>query len=498
MRKYITISVIATAIAVLSSSCKSELNLAPVSEISNASFWKTESDAQGAVNGMYTILRGQAVDNLFIWGEARSETMGQNAGAAVFQNWYENLLTPDNSGNLFSGAPTTWGGMYNLVHHANLLLKYVPGIKFNSEEKKNNVLAHAYAMRAFAYFTMTKTWGELPLATEPTADLSSAQRERASVESIFALIKSDIEQAEARFSGMVFQDGRDMWSLPSLLVLKADVYLWTGKRLGGGNPDFNVALSALNEVEQADTDLLSDFGNVFDYNNKLNNEILMAVSFNYQESAVNTIYAWMYASDVFMPGGVPAETIDEIVPYAGVPFWGPSDIARNKFLAGDQRKEHSIIEIYGNDGSGPVFHSAIQKKFNGTLVAGQRYFIDDYIIYRYADVLLLRAEAKNALNQDPSAEINRIRQRAYGEDFSSHVFVSGSQTDNDNAILDERLREFLFEGKRWWDLVRFDAAFERVPSLVGRQDDRYLLLFPIATPTLSLEPLVKQNPGYPN
>ncbi len=496
MRKYLTILVTAITFTVFNSSCESELNLAPVSEISDASFWKTESDAQGAANGMYTILRGQAVNNFFIWGEARSDAMGENAGAAVFQNWYENLLTPDNSESIFSGAPTTWGGMYNLVHHANLLLKHVPGIKFNAEAKRDNILAHAYAMRAFAYFTMSKTWGKLPLVTEPTSDLSGIQRERSSIADVFALIKADIAHAEALFPGMDFQDGRDMWSLPSLLVLKADVYLWTGKRMGGGDADFNVALEALTAVETVNSDLLPDYGSVFDYNNKRNREILMAVTFNYEESPVNTIYSWMYASDVFMPAGVPEETLNEILPFAGVPFWGPSDIARNAFSAGDQRKNASLIEIYGNDGSGPVFHSAIVKKFNGIVIAGQRYFIDDYVIYRYADVLLLKAEAKNALNLDPSAEINRIRQRAYGDNYPLNVFVPGSKTDNDKAILDERFREFMFEGKRWWDLVRFGAAFDLVPSLQGREGDARLLLFPIGMSTLSLEPLVEQNLGY--
>ncbi|HRN56297.1 MAG TPA: RagB/SusD family nutrient uptake outer membrane protein, partial [Agriterribacter sp.] len=299
-----SVIILALAAALINFSCKKELNLAPVSQISNTSFWKTESDAKGGMNGMYTILRGQAVNNLFIWGEGRSDAMGINAGAAVFQNWYENLLTPDNSGAIFSGAPTTWGSMYNLVHHTNLLIKHVPEISFGSEATRKNILAHAHAMRAFAYFTMSKTWGALPLVTEPTSDLSGVQREKAPVADIFALIKSDISEAENLFSGTGFQDGRDMWSLPSLLALKADVYLWTGKTMNGGEADFNTALTALNQIDAADVELLSDFGNIFDYTNKRNREILMAVTFNFEESAVNTIYAWMYASDVFLPGGV--------------------------------------------------------------------------------------------------------------------------------------------------------------------------------------------------
>jgi len=494
MKKHLTILIFIAG--ALNFSCKKDLNLAPVSQISNASFWKTSSDAEGGMNGMYTILRNEAVNNLFLWGEGRSDAMGQNAGAAVFQNWYANLLTADNSGAIFSGAPTDWTDMYNLIHHANLLLKYVPGISFTNEPRKNVILAQAHTMRAFAYFTLSKTFGELPLVTEPTSDLSKIERARSSVNDVFSLIKSDITDAEGLFTDMTFQDGRDMWSLPSLLALKADVYLWTGKRMGGGNADFTTALAALNKIDGADVQLLPSFGDIFDYTNKGNKEILMAVTFRYEETTVSTIYAWMYASDVFMPPGVDQATLNYIQPYAGVPFWGPSDTARKRFNADDLRKKQTLTEIYGNNGSGPYFSSAIVTKFNGTVVSGQRYFLDNYILYRYADVLLMRAEAKNALGQDPSGEINQVRQRAYGAQFSNYQFTSGSQSDNDSAILEERFRELMFEGKRWWDLVRFGKAFDLVPSLKGRGGDGHLLLFPIPTSTLSLEPKVQQNPGY--
>ena len=128
--------------------------------------------------------------------------------------------------------------------------------------------------------------------------------------------------------------------------------------------------------------------------------------------------------------------------------------------------------------------------------AGVRYFKDDVILYRYADVLLMKAEAKNALGQDPSAEINQVRQRAYGTAFAQHTFVSGSKEQNDDAILQERLLELAFEGKRWWDLVRFNKAFDLVPSLQNRKGQNHLLLFPISSYILSLEPQIQQNAGY--
>ena len=105
-------------------------------------------------------------------------------------------------------------------------------------------------------------------------------------------------------------------------------------------------------------------------------------------------------------------------------------------------------------------------KFNGFVNSGIRLFLDDVILYRYADVLLMKAEAKNALGQDPSAEINKVRERAYGAAYKQHVFVSGSKQTNDEAILQERLFELVFEGEKmvgpgaFWKSIRKSALIE--------------------------------------
>ncbi len=88
------------------------------------------------------------------------------------------------------------------------------------------------------------------------------------------------------------------------------------------------------------------------------------------------------------------------------------------------------------------------------------------------------------------------RQRAYGTNYSSHIFVNGSKEQNDVAILKESLLEFCTEGKRWWDLIRFGQVFNLVPSLKGRDSDTYLLLFPIGQNIISLEPQVIENSGW--
>lgn len=471
-------------------SCTKDLNLEPISIITAGSFYKTEEDAKGALNGMYTRLRSQAEQNLYLLGEARSEVMDVGLGGTGGRELY--FLNTLNSTN----AGPTWQGLYLLVHEANSIIKYVPGISFASVASKNNILAQAYAMRAFAYFVMTRTWGKLPLVSEPTTGISSEStlRPRSSQEDIFKLIKQDIDQSISLFGDNSLPAGRCFWSKPAVYALKADVYLWTGKLMNGGRPDFNAALEAVMAAQTADLSLLSNYAGIFDYVNKGNKEIVMSVRFQELEASSNH-FDVSYIANASVPANISQATRDAIGTPGGNNFWAPSATLRNQFTSDDLRKSGSFLEIYTTT---PVnkYYGSVVLKGKGLVTAGARLFLDDIILYRYADLLLMKAEAKNALDQDPSAEINQVRQRAYGTNYSNHIFVSSTKEQNDVEILKERLLELAFEGKRWWDLIRFGRAFDLVPSLQNRKGQDYLLLFPISETTLGLEPQVEQNPGY--
>src|SRR5699024_659955 len=119
-------------------------------------------DARGALGGMYVDLRTVAYSSLYILGEARSDvlTLG-TVGEGGWSKYYSNTVKPSEAG-------PDWQNFYTLINSANLLIKYVPDVEFSSQSQKNNILAQAYAMRAFSYFVMTKSWGALPLRTKPT------------------------------------------------------------------------------------------------------------------------------------------------------------------------------------------------------------------------------------------------------------------------------------------------------------------------------------------
>lgn len=484
------------SLIVILTGCYKTLDIAPVSSISSASFFKTENDVKGANYGMYIKLRNETSFNSFALGELRGETVTSGlAGTGGYDRYYQNTVDAN-----IATPQITWTGYYSIVNAANLIIKYALGATFSSETSRNDYLAQAYTMRAYIYFLMTKTWGELPLKTEPLEDynIEAVQVARSSHAEVFNLIKADLDKALQLFSANTFQTGRNLWSKPSANALKADVYLWTAKKLNGGAADFTKALDACTAVQTADASLLPVFSTIFDYNNKGNKEILMAVNYVTVQSVDNYFFnGWLSVTTAYVATTDPADKA-AVGQFGGNNIWSPSALVRSQFTTDDQRKNATFLEVYNvnpTTGAKTLFGSVINKG-DGTVVSGTRFFADDIILYRLADVLLLKAEAKNALGQDPSTEINLVRQRAYGTAFAAHIFQKGTQDANDVAILKERLFELAYEGKRWWDLVRFGKAFDLVPSLQSQRGKDHLLLHPVNALTLSLEPKVKQNPGY--
>lgn len=479
----------------LAPSCTDQLELAPVSSITAGGFWVNEDNANGALNGMYVRFRDEVSSNFFFWGEARSETLSYGLQASEGrERYFENTLDPT-----FAGP--TWLRLYTIIHDANLIIKYAPEITFNREADKNQMLAEAYTMRAFIYFTMAKTWGGVPIVTEPTEgyDSETTFKERASTNEVFELIKSDIEEALLLFPNNSLSNSKAFWSKPAANMLKGEVYLWTGKKLNGGQQDITIALQALTEsASSPGLALLEDFDQVFRYQNKGNSEILFAVRFLDLESGANYNNA-LYIRDDQIPAGIEPEVEERIGEGGGLNRMAPSQIIRSVYQDEDQRKNATYAEITIPDENGnPDYYGSLVMKYRGFVDPSGRRFIDDIIIYRYADLLLLIAEAKNAIGQDPSTEINQVRKRAYGDFFDSNRFTNGSKEQNDEAILQERLLELAFEGKRWWDLIRFDKAFEKVPSLQDRKNQIHLELWPISLSTISLNSKITQNPGYGN
>ena len=467
----------------LLNSCQDDLNLKSDSVITSESFWKTEDDAKAGVNGMYFNFRTQTQQNYYLLGGARSAEITNGVQSPLtLANYYNNNLTPQN-------MDVDWSGLYTVIHQANLILKYVPTIPFSptTVNEQKRYIAQAYSMRALAYFIMARSWGGVPIVTSPTENTNQSEYiiPRNTVAEVFTFIKSDIDLALANFPDA--SNNKTQLSLASVNALKADVNLWTAKQLGGGATDLNTALAAINAIP-AGPALLPNFKDVFSYTNKGNNEVLFAVRYSLADVPSAVTDNWNSFMFVGPSDFAPLTAATAIATFgtlgggsgnAGISRVQP-DITRFNFSSTDTRKNATYLTLM--NGATPIVTGLV--KYNGTVDGTTRRFVSDIIIYRWADILLMKAEIKNALLQDPTNEMNLVMQRA----DPSALFINGTPAANDAAILRERLHELAFEGKAWWDLVRFGKT-ANIPSMVGKK-----ILFPISQNTINYNPKITQNP----
>nr|WP_315203524.1 RagB/SusD family nutrient uptake outer membrane protein [uncultured Flavobacterium sp.] len=486
MKKKIHLYTILFIALSLFNSCSDELELTSESAITSENFWKTEDDAKAGVNGMYFNLRTQTLQNYYLLGGARSAEIKAGVQSPLtLANYYNNNLTAQN-------VDVDWAGLYKVVNSANLVLKYVPTIQFSPTtlNDQKRYLAQAYSIRAFAYFIMARSWGGVPIVTAPTENTNQSEYivPRNTIQEVFAFIKSDIELAIANFPDA--SNNRTQLSLPSVYALKADVNLWTAKQLSGGAADLNTALTAINAIP-AGPALLPNFKDVFAFGNKGNNEIVFAVKYSLADLPTNVSDNWNSFMFVGPADIAPVSSADATALFgtlgsgagnAGISRVQP-DINHFTFSSTDTRKNATYLTLM--NGPLPVVTGLV--KYNGTVDGALRRFVSDIIIYRWADILLMKAEIKNALGQDPSTEMNLVMKRA----DASASFTNVSQPANDDVILNERLKELAFEGKSWWDLVRFGKTGNVASMTAGKP-----ILFPISQNTINYNPKIIQNPGY--
>ncbi|GAB4036244.1 RagB/SusD family nutrient uptake outer membrane protein [Spirosoma gilvum] len=467
MKKH-TLFVTLTGCLILSASlfsCQQRLSeVVPQTSLNQSLVLSDANAAQTLYTGVYSSLRTYQA-TFFQLGEMRSDLWAdglytESEDGTLKQLWSHNISA--------NNVPfTNWAGLYTLIDRINTVIKLFPNAPL-AENIRNRYLAEMYGLRAYVYYTLLKTWGSVPITTEPVTsvdNLSDLYRERSTPEAIMQLIKSDLEQSLTRFAGdNSFTTKRVYWNRAATLTLKGDVFIWSGTHMGGGSADFTTARTALEEVKALSTlSLQTAYADIFDPTKKANNkEIIFALSFEKAESTMGTYGSFQVNTTqagtlVLDPTPGPAVTVSSAYPYvAGASRVGLSQAMINRLSdPKDSRIRASFRVMYRNTTGNPIA-GILLTKFIGRVDAGTQLYDNDFPIYRYADVLLLLAEAKAKAAVDPSAEINAIRARAYGTGFTA--YTNGSLEANMNAILEEYLREFIGEGKRWWALRRAGNA----------------------------------------
>ena len=494
-------------IAVISfSACENELELTSPSELTAAGFWDTEEGALTAHTGLYSNLRSSA-STLWGLGELRSDIWGGRT--------YESPASVDfiESNITISTAPYGgWAGLYSNMHKLNDFLINLPNVNFNDESDKNHLMGQAYGLRALYYYTLLKTWGDVPIILEPIADINpeGISKPRSPQSEVMAQIKSDIAASLNAFGSdnSYWEGNRNFWSKAATLALKGDVYIWSGNLMGGGSADFTEAKTALQQIASLGVGLASSVDNLWGVANEGTNEFIFAIQYK-RDEASNIYNSFTGRSTEINPQfNAAGESMSSFI-IAGANRYGQSE--KTILLLDDNddaRKDATFIRLYTDDNGGagyptysePTYFGSIFNKFLGRVDGSERIFENDVPFYRYADIILLLAEAKNLLGEDPSGEINQIRQRAYGANYvaATHAYVNSTQTNNANAILNERYKEFIGEGKRWWDLRRAGDSFVIDNISFLSSGDEYKLLLPITTDMIGRNPLLEQTPGYTN
>lgn len=470
--------------AFLLSSCHGDLNVVQESEFTSLSMWTSSSDAQGAINGVYSKFRSSLSTSLQVYGDYRS---GLYSGGRLtdksHERMFSNVITKDLEG-------TDWSEFYTVINDCNLVLKYTPNIEFQSESEKNEVLANALFVRAYCYFLIARIWGNAPILTSgfesDKQDDLYPFREDAS--KVYAQVESDIEEALKLMPASV--KGVYKANVNTINMLKADYFLWKAKVLGGGNDALKTAQASIDKViNSGNYQILDNFADVFDVNNEGNKEIIFA--FNYQINEYTGGYPSYYLAGVGdlenpeltnnpIPVGSHAQYICITTDYA--------DFIRSD--ANDTRAEVS----YGECQDSEKFWRWINK-YKGEWINETRYFSSDMIMYRYAETLLMKAEVENALGNTSGAidALKRLEKRSYG---TQNRYTGMSKAQLDNEIVDEYLKEFVAEGKSWWIFVRFGVVFDRVEVLKDRKNVTNILLWPVSSSCLNTNPNIKQTEGY--
>lgn len=502
--KKITFYIFSALIACLlgQTACQKQLDeVTPQTSLNQNLVLTDPNAAMTLYHGVYSSFRSFH-STFFTLGEMRSDiwvdglfTESEDAGA---KQYYTHNISATN-------APAgNWAGFYNLLSRINNVITLFPKAPL-SETQRNAALAEMHGLRAYVYYTMLRTWGAVPLATEPISSVGSVTdlyRARATEAEVMALIKSDIDRSLALFAGNnAFAAKRVYWNRAATLALLGDVYIWSGTHLGGGNADFIKAKAALEEVKGLSTlGLQANFADVFDPTKKTNNkEIIFALSFEkdqatmgaYGSFLVNTTQAGTLVFNP--PPGTPVSVAATYPLVGGASRVGMSAATIAKLNDPNDKRMPVTFRVMHRNAAPYAIAGVMLTKFIGRVDAGTQLYDNDFSIYRYADVLLLLAEAKAKLNEDPSAEINAIRQRAY---TTPAPFTVGDLKANMNAILDEYLREFIGEGRRWWALRRAGNEYVLANNKFITAGQEYRFLLPITLGMLNADPLLRQTPGY--
>lgn len=485
---------------VSASSCDNYLDLRPQDGIVRDEFWKTKEDVQAAVIGIYSsLLNSPPVSGtstlplsqyLFMYGELRGDMV------AVGQNVTEDQRDIMNSNIIASNDLTSWAAFYRTINYCNTVIDLAPAVKNEdptlTQVQLNHFLSEALAIRAYLYFTLARTFKDVPLKLTATlSDSDNFQLPTSSQSEIFAQVIKDLklaqEYAVEDYGDIASNKGRI--TIHTINTMLADVYLWTG--------NYQEALDATNKVIDSNKFSLIDASKSW-YNTVYakGNSTESIFEFQYTTSNLPPFYSIFLQRPQFLASSVVLEDI------FGIDFDDVNNVDVRGPWASLVAGTNQIYKFIG-----------LTNEERKTLQNSDTH----WFVYRYADVLLMKAEALALLDnrgQDALDIIELIRTKRNALDVNERQVDITNKNDVIDYILEERAREFAFEGKRWYDILRvarrnnydrldvlISAAISSAPanqqqSIIAKLQDSNSHYLPINIEELRTNKALVQNPFY--
>lgn len=469
------------------------LDKQPLDTISTANFPVTANELVTVVNAAYQPLQRPKLYNLRMWTSdimAGNSIVGAGGGTDGIETQdMSNFVTqPDNAGVL-----DLWRGPWPGILMANTVIKVAPSLEIDSDIK-NRSLGEAYFLRAHYYFILARYFGDVPLITEPQSSDDDLFPPRDPVAQVYELIISDLEEAIALLPTKSSFSGQDLGRVNkgAAYGILAKVHLTLG--------NYQEVVDLTTQVEGLGYALNENYADNFNIEN---------------ENGIESIFGIQYASDAgfqFFDDKNQASWTSAFMGPRGSNFVGgafgwnqPTQEFFLQYEDGDLRKDATVLYEGGPQFDGKDYQSS----FSLTGYNTRKFLVPisivptfdnsplNFPVLRYADVLLMKAEALNETGQTLRAEnyINIVRNRAGLDDIQSGM----GQQDFRDAVLKERRIELAFEGQRWFDLIRIGEGLFALDFLraIGKTNvAQKHLLFPIPQIELDRNQNLTQNPGY--
>lgn len=402
------------------SGCNEWLSIAPENDLIKEKFWSKSEDAEGALAATYDAFRDAALES-FIWGEVRADiAIFDGTTFAEYQNIAASNISPSN-------GKIKWEKYYNAINLANTLIFFMPEVVKKDESFTPRMEAafeaEALFIRALSYFYLVRIWKEVPLVTEASiSDQGNLYVPKSPEKEVIKQIIEDLLKAKDMAYTDEFRDVPEYYkgraNKYSIMALLADVYLW--------DEQYQQCVIYCDSIINTGQFGLLDYNDWFLQYNPGNSqkESLFEIQFNDNlESQQNPLY-------------------DNLVPTSGTVNLKLNSVTMNNLF--------NVEDLRLIGAKTPVWkYQGFDYESNGKRTPSQR--DANFIYYRYADILLMKAEALNEL--DYLIEANALVRQTIERAGLSHIDVV-KQANMRQTIMDERGREFVLEGKRWFDLLR--------------------------------------------